>query len=79
MLQGQKVALNSIIVSQDTLLASYLTFNSDLHEALAGSEELREYWEDEAKRDWWEKPQFTAPLAVGATLVVVTVVKALVD
>jgi len=79
LLEADKVALNSIIVSQDTLIESYKHLNATLHDALARSEELKKYWEDEAKRDWWEKPQFTAPLAVGATLAVVTVTKSLLE
>lgn len=79
LLEGEKIALSSVIVSQDTLIQTYTSLNADLHEALARSEELKEYWKDQAKRDWWEKPQFTAPLAVGATLVAVSAVKTVVD
>jgi len=78
-LEADKVALSAIIVSQDTLKVSYEAALFTVRDALRRSEELSAYWEDEAKRDWWEKPQFTAPLAVGATLAVVTVVKGLVD
>lgn len=79
LLEAELLAKDAIIVSQDTLIRRYINLNATLTQALTRSEELREYWEDEAKRDWWEKPQFTAPLAVGATVATAIVVKSLVE
>jgi hypothetical protein len=77
--QAEIIAKDAIIISQDSLIDRYYDTNADLQDALLRSEALREYWEDEAHRDWWEKPQFTAPLAIGGTVAALLAIKTVVD
>lgn len=76
---AQIIALNQIIIRQDSLIAAGEELNGRLQTALTESVELRDFWKDKAKRDWWEKPLFTIPATIATVLLVETAVQAVSD
>jgi hypothetical protein len=66
-------------IETESTLDLYRKANADLHDALRRSEELSEFWKEKSKRNWWERPMFTVPATIGATILTVEVVKSITD
>jgi len=79
LLRAEGAAKDAIIITQDSLIGGYVDVNKNLHAALREAEELRDYWREEAKRDWWENPLVTIPATILTVVAVETAVGAALD
>jgi len=74
--------INSLVLltaSQNELIDTQTAQIADYENATARLEELVAYWEAEARRDWWENPMITVPVAAGGTLAVAGLLNAVIQ